>query len=169
MQTSPLLAEVLMTHACRGSENSTYIIQFNPPRQLAPGAHIWLLQSLNSELYDLWQVHWSVMSYTRKPGRHINTQGSSYRCAQRQGGRGDSGVCMCVLVCAQSLSYVRLFGLWPTRLLCPWNSPGKNTRVHCYFLLQKIFLTQGLNPHLTTETPWKWISMEGPSKDNISR
>ena len=24
----------------------------------------------------------------------------------------------------------------PTRLLCPWNSPGKNTRVGCHFLLQ---------------------------------
>ena len=24
----------------------------------------------------------------------------------------------------------------PTRLLCPWNSPGKNTGVGCHFLLQ---------------------------------
>ena len=24
----------------------------------------------------------------------------------------------------------------PTRLRCPWNSPGKNTRVGCHFLLQ---------------------------------
>ena len=24
----------------------------------------------------------------------------------------------------------------PTRLLCPWDSPGKNTRVACHFLLQ---------------------------------
>ena len=27
-------------------------------------------------------------------------------------------------------------GLQPTRLLCPWNSPGKNTGVGCHFLLQ---------------------------------
>ena len=27
-------------------------------------------------------------------------------------------------------------GLYPTRLLCPWNSPGKNTAVGCHFLLQ---------------------------------
>ena len=32
------------------------------------------------------------------------------------------------------------------RLLCPWNSPGKNTGVGCHALLQGIFLTQGLNP-----------------------
>ena len=33
----------------------------------------------------------------------------------------------------------------PTRLLCPWNSPGKNTGVGCHSLLQGIFPTQGLN------------------------
>ena len=31
-------------------------------------------------------------------------------------------------------------------LLCPWNSPGKNTGVDCHSLLQGIFLTQGSNP-----------------------
>ena len=30
----------------------------------------------------------------------------------------------------------------------PRNSPGKNTGVGCHFLLQGIFLTQGLNPGL---------------------
>ena len=33
----------------------------------------------------------------------------------------------------------------PTRLLCPWNSLGKNTGVGSHSLLQGIFLTQGLN------------------------
>ena len=36
-------------------------------------------------------------------------------------------------------------GLWPTRLLCPWPSPAKNTGMGCHFLLQGIFPTQGLN------------------------
>ena len=36
----------------------------------------------------------------------------------------------------------------PTRLLRPWNFPGRNTGVGCHFLLQGIFPTQGLNPHL---------------------
>ena len=36
-------------------------------------------------------------------------------------------------------------GLKPARLLCPWNFPGKNTGVWYHFLLQRIFLTQGLN------------------------
>ena len=33
----------------------------------------------------------------------------------------------------------------PPGLLCLWDSPGKNTGVGCYFLLQGIFPTQGLN------------------------
>ena len=31
------------------------------------------------------------------------------------------------------------------RVLCPWDSPGKNTGVDCHTLLQGIFLTQGSN------------------------
>ena len=37
-------------------------------------------------------------------------------------------------------------GLYPSRLLCPCNFPGKNTGVDCRFLLQGIFPTQGSNP-----------------------
>ena len=42
-------------------------------------------------------------------------------------------------------SLVRPQGLQPTRLLSPWNSPGKNTGVGCHALLQGIVLTQGSN------------------------
>ena len=35
-------------------------------------------------------------------------------------------------------------GLQPARLLCPLDSPGKNTGVVCHFLLQGISLTPGL-------------------------
>ena len=38
--------------------------------------------------------------------------------------------------------------LWPTRLLCPWTSPGKNTGVGCHSLLRGIFPTEGWNLHL---------------------
>ena len=40
------------------------------------------------------------------------------------------------------------YGLWPTRLLCPWDSPGNKTEMGCHFLFQRIFPTQGSNPHL---------------------
>uniref|UniRef100_A0AC11DIY9 Methionine sulfoxide reductase B2 n=1 Tax=Ovis aries TaxID=9940 RepID=A0AC11DIY9_SHEEP len=36
----------------------------------------------------------------------------------------------------------------PTSLLCPWDSPGKNTGAGCHFLLHGTFLTQDLNPNL---------------------
>ena len=60
-------------------------------------------------------------------------------------------VCMCV-------SRIRLLwphGLKPSRLLCPWNFPGKDTGVGCHALLQGIFLTQGLNPCLLCLLHWQ--------------
>ena len=57
-------------------------------------------------------------------------------------------------------------GLQYTRLLCRWDSPGKNTRVGCYFLLQGIFPTQGLNPHLLHPLHWQAgsLQLEPPGK-----
>ena len=43
----------------------------------------------------------------------------------------------------------------PFNLLCPWDSPGKNTRVGCHAFLQGIFLTQGSNPRLLCLQPWQ--------------
>ena len=40
-------------------------------------------------------------------------------------------------------------------LLCPWDSPGKSTRVGCHFLLQGIFPTQGLNLNLLYLLHWQ--------------
>ena len=67
------------------------------------------------------------------------------------------------------------YGRQHTRLLCPWDSPGKNTRVDCHTLLQEIFLTQGLNLYLlcflncrriffTTEPPRKPQTAFNPSQ-----
>ena len=42
----------------------------------------------------------------------------------------------------------------PTRLLCPWDFLGKNTRVGCHFLLQGIFPTQRSNPRLFCLLRW---------------
>ena len=56
-------------------------------------------------------------------------------------------ICVCVCVYAKSLQLcltLRPYGLLLAKLLCPWDSPGKNTGVG-YFILQGIFLTQGLN------------------------
>jgi len=50
-------------------------------------------------------------------------------------------------------------GLSPTRLLCPWNSLGKNTGVGCHFLLQGIFPTQELNLCLLHLLHWQVDSL----------
>ena len=39
----------------------------------------------------------------------------------------------------------RHHGLWPAKLLCPWDFPGKNTGVDCHAFLQGSFLIQGSN------------------------
>ena len=67
-----------------------------------------------------------------------------------------------LVCCACSVASVVSNSLWPrglqpTRLLCPWDSPDKNTGVGCHALLQGIFLTQGLNPCLLSLLHCRWI------------
>ena len=66
-------------------------------------------------------------------------------------------VCVCMCVRAHSvLSHSsQPHGLQPIRLLYPWNFPCKNIGVGCHFLLQGIFPTQGLNPHLLGFLHWQ--------------
>ena len=52
------------------------------------------------------------------------------------------------MIVAQSCPTLQPHGLPPARLLCPWNSLGKNTGEGCHSLLQGIFPTLGLNPGL---------------------
>ena len=44
-------------------------------------------------------------------------------------------------------------------LLCPWDFPGKKIGVGWHFLLQGIFLTQVLNPHLLWLLHWQVNSL----------
>jgi len=55
-------------------------------------------------------------------------------------------VCVCVCVCLVTQLCLTPYNTMDCRLLCPWESPGKNTRVGCHALLQGILPTQGLNP-----------------------
>ena len=50
-------------------------------------------------------------------------------------------------------------GLQPTRFLCPWDFPGKDTGVGCHFLLQGICLTQGSNSSLLHFLHWQVDSL----------
>ena len=51
----------------------------------------------------------------------------------------------CVLVTQSYLTLCDPMDLQPAKLLCPWDSPGKNTGVGYHSLLQGIFLTQEWN------------------------
>ena len=50
--------------------------------------------------------------------------------------------CCCCFSRSVVFDSLRPHGLLPTRLLCPWTSPGQSTGVGCHFLLQGIFLTR---------------------------
>ena len=62
--------------------------------------------------------------------------------------------CVCVCVHVHLVAHLVVFnslqphGLQPTRLLCPWDSPGKNTGVGCHSLIQGILPTQRSNLRL---------------------
>ena len=72
----------------------------------------------------------------------------------------------CVL-CMCHFGNVQLFAaLCPARLLCPWDSPGKNPGVGCHALLQGIFPTQGSNPRLLYLLHWQagFLPLASPGK-----
>ena len=53
------------------------------------------------------------------------------------------------------LDSLRLYGPKRARLLCPWDSPGKNMGVGCHALLQGIFPAQGQNLCLLSLLHWQ--------------
>ena len=68
-----------------------------------------------------------TLTFSRYPARLIiNNSLSAFRHSP----------CVCML---SHFSHVRLFttnGLQPIRPLCPWDSPGKNTRMSCHALFR---------------------------------
>ena len=60
------------------------------------------------------------------------------------------GMCCAVLSHSVVSDSLRPYGLQPARLLCPWDSPGKNAGVGCPAVPQGILPTPGSNPHLLT-------------------
>ena len=71
--------------------------------------------------------------------------------------RGQSGTWECLR--AQLCLTLRHHGLQPTRLLCPWDSPSKNTGVGCNAFYQGISPTQGLSPCFLCLLHWQADSL----------
>ena len=61
---------------------------------------------------------------------------SSIGLALNESDAGPSSACVSHSVVSDSL---QPHGLWPARLFCPWNSPGKNTGLGYCFLFQARF------------------------------
>ena len=55
--------------------------------------------------------------------------------------------------------FSRPHGLQPSRLLCPWNFPGKHIKVGCHSLFHGIFPTQGSKLHLLGLPHWQTGSL----------
>ena len=76
-------------------------------------------------------------------------------------------LCVCVLSrsCVLHLLWPR--ELQPSRLLCPWDSPGKATGVACHFLLQGIF--PGMGPASLASPPLagKFFTTVQPRKPHL--
>ena len=70
-------------------------------------------------------------------------------------------ILICACGCAKSLRWCLTLcephGLYPARLLCPWDSPDKSTGVGCHALLQGIFPTQGSNLCLYISCIGRWV------------
>ena len=66
------------------------------------------------------------------------------------------GLCLCACQVTSAVSNtLQPFWLYPASLLCFWDSPGKNMRVGCHGLFQRIFMTQELNPCLLLLLHWQ--------------
>ena len=68
-------------------------------------------------------------------------------------------LCACAELLPSVSDSLQPCGLGPGRLLCPWDSPGKNTGVGCHALLQRIFTPRGSNPGLLHLLHWKASSL----------
>ena len=69
-------------------------------------------------------------------------------------GQAMSAPCI-ALVYSVILDSLRPHGLYAARLLCPWDSLGKRTRVGCHALHQGIFVTQGCHPCVLHLLHWQ--------------
>ena len=95
-----------------------------------------------------WRIPW-----TEEPGR-LQSMGSLHIAAATAAKSLQS----CPILCDPHR--------WqPTRLLCPWDSPGKNTGVGCHFLLQcmKVKSKSEVSQSCLLATPWTAAYQAPPS------
>ena len=86
------------------------------------------------------------------PNPGIETRAPALQAAESQGKQNIvvTNMCVCVYMymCSVTSDSLQLHRQQPSRILCPRDFPGKTTGLGCHYLLQGIFLTYGLNPHI---------------------
>ena len=78
----------------------------------------------------------------------------------------DSNTFCCCCIALVTSNSVQPHWRQPTRLPCPWDSPGKNTRVGCHFLLQCVKVkseSEVAQSCPTLATPWSAAYQAPPS------
>ena len=84
----------------------------------------------------------------------------------QEGKKQTSSFSWCCQVASVVSDPVRPHRRQPTRLPCPWDSPGKNTGVGCHFLLQCMKVkseSEVSQSCLTLATPWTAAYQAPPS------
>ena len=127
-------------------------------------SHVWLFATPmdlpGSTVHGIFQeriLQWVALSYSRGSSRardwtHVSRIGRQilYCCASWASHiHKNINIYSMYVISRSGMSDTLVpHRLQPTRLLCLWDSPGKNTGACCHFLLQGIFPAKGSNLHL---------------------
>ena len=131
---------------CRGLPRPPIGDLPNPGIKARSPTSQWILSHLSHQGSPR-KLEWVAYPFSRGTSRPRNrtrvsciTRGFFTSWANRKAQR----FCVCWVASIVSDS-VRPHGLHPARLLCPWDSPGRNIGMGYHFLLQRNFPTQGFN------------------------
>ena len=138
--------------------------------QMSPG-NFWATLSIpvpawNADTVEWQQPHWDIRSRSREPQRlwasylgrtdlppsdtclQTFSHGKKKKLLYRYVYYKSCYMKSVSVSCSVMSDSLPPYGLQPARLLCPWDSPGKNIGVGGHSLPQGIFLAQGLNSSL---------------------
>ena len=91
---------------------------------------LWVLVPAMHSLYEALSTHLLIQVLAAP------VCGGSCHYLHRPRLRERKCVCVCVCVCRVSCANSLPSHGWPTKLLCPWDFPAKNTGAGCHSLLQ---------------------------------
>ena len=112
-----------------------------------------------------WTWVWASSGRWLKTGKPGVLQRIGHDWATKQRQRippyGYTTICSCCWVATVMSDSVGPHGWQPNRLLCPWDSAGKNTGVCCHFLLQhhNLVIHSSLDRHFNCFKVWSCLSL----------